>query len=212
VESVNIFSDFLNHFRLPPPAPLPIPAMGDTAEPVDDILTDTFDDTPEAFESYVESLTIAEPSVRDVRWLRACVELAPIFSTCTRRQYAAFIISANGRVVGFGYNGSPPGQAHCNEGACPRAFSDVPHGSPYDSGEGRCIAVHAEANALLFSDTTARHGATLYVNGAPCPDCAKLIAGSGVARVVHLADDLTADNRLEAMGIEVVQLTSDALA
>jgi hypothetical protein len=33
-----------------------------------------------------------------------------------------------------------------------------------------------------------------------------------VARVVHLADDLTADNRLEAMGIEVVQLTSDALA
>lgn len=150
-------------------------------------------------------------SKKDIKWLSACVAGAPIFSTCTRRQYASFIISSNGRVVGFGYNGSPPGQPHCNEGACPRASSNVPHGSQYHSGEGRCIAVHAEANALLFSDATERQGSTLYVNGPPCPDCAKLIASSGVSRVVHLADDNVVENHLVDMGVEVVAIEVDHL-
>ena len=142
---------------------------------------------------------------RDNKWLEACKTLASIFSTCSRRQYAAIIVAPNGRLVGFGYNGSPPGQPHCNEGACPRANSNVPPGSQYASGEGRCIAVHAEANALLFSDATARQGATLYVNGPPCPDCAKLIAASGVVRVVHYVDDTyTIPNNLTSMGIDVV--------
>jgi dCMP deaminase len=155
--------------------------------------------------------SLTKGNLRDVRWLSACALLAPVFSTCTRRQYASFVISESGRVVGFGYNGSPPGQAHCNEGACPRAFSDVAHGSPYDSGPGRCIAVHAEANALLFSDATARQGATLYVNGPPCPDCAKLIASSGVSRVVHAHDPNVVENGLADMGIQVISLNLEDL-
>lgn len=143
---------------------------------------------------------------RDDKWVRATQELAGIFSTCSRRQYAAVVVSPAGRVVGFGYNGSPPGQPHCVDGACPRASSTVPSGSPYDAGDGRCIAVHAEANALLFSDATARQGATLYVNGPPCPDCAKLIAASGVRRVVHVADDSYPANGLTEMGVEVVEV------
>lgn len=143
-------------------------------------------------------------SSRDSKWIKATQELAAIFSTCSRRQYAAVIVTPTGRVVGFGYNGSPPGQPHCVDGACPRASSSVPSGSPYDSGEGRCIAVHAEANALLFSDATARQGATLYVNGPPCPDCAKLIAASGVTRVVHIPNDAYPPNGLTEMGVEVV--------
>jgi dCMP deaminase len=130
-----------------------------------------------------------------------------LFSTCTRRQYAAFIVDPTGRVVGFGYNGSPPGQAHCTDGACPRANSSVAHGSPYDAGEGRCIAVHAEANALLFSDATARAGGTLYVNGPPCADCAKLIAASGIARVVHTPDDAYPTSTLDELGIERLEMT-----
>lgn len=144
---------------------------------------------------------------KDFLWLRSCVLLSMLFSTCTRRQYAAFIIDPTGRVVGFGYNGSPPGQAHCTDGACPRASSAVPHGSPYDAGEGRCIAVHAEANALLFSDATARTGATLYVNGPPCADCAKLIAASGITRVVHTPDEAYPTSILDDLGIERVELT-----
>jgi dCMP deaminase len=132
-------------------------------------------------------------SARDLRWLTACTTLAPVFSTCERRQYVAFLIDPNGRVVGFGYNGSPPGQPHCAEAPCPRLSSTVAHGSAYDGGAGRCIAVHAEANALLFSDPTARRGATCYVNGPPCADCAKLLVAGGVTRVVHTADDAYPD-------------------
>jgi len=144
---------------------------------------------------------------KDALWLRSCQLMALLFSTCTRRQYAAFVIDPSGRVVGFGYNGSPPKQGHCVDGECPRAHSAVEHGSRYDEGPGRCIAVHAEANALLFSDATARQGATLYVNGPPCPDCAKLIAASGVSRVVHTPDDGYPASTLEGMGIEVTVLS-----
>lgn len=144
---------------------------------------------------------------KDATWLRACSVLSLLFSTCTRRQYAAIIIAPTGRVVGFGYNGSPPGQPHCTDGACPRAHSAVEHGSPYDAGPGRCIAVHAEANALLFSDATARAGATLYVNGPPCVDCAKLIAASGITRVVHSPDPDYPASTLDELGIERVEIT-----
>jgi dCMP deaminase len=145
----------------------------------------------------------SELASRDYRWLTACHQLAPVFSTCQRRQYAAFLVDPHGRVAGFGYNGSPPGHAHCEQAPCPRLGSDVPHGSPYDSGAGRCIAVHAEANALLFSDATARRGATCYVNGPPCADCAKLLVAGGVVRVVHTFDAAYPDACVE-LGLETV--------
>lgn len=140
---------------------------------------------------------------RDERWLSACALLAPLFSTCERRQYAAFLVDPGGRVVGFGYNGSPPGRPHCGDAPCPRLSADVPPGAPYDAGPGRCISVHAEANALLFSDQVARAGATLYVNGTPCPDCAKLIAAAGVVRVVHVATP-GAEDACGPLGLEVL--------
>lgn len=57
--------------------------------------------------------------------------------------------------------------------------------SNYDSGPGRCISVHAEQNALLYSSRTDVEGATIYVTGRPCPTCARLISGSGIIRVVY---------------------------
>lgn len=122
--------------------------------------------------------------MKDEKWLMACDEMAQIFSTCDKRKYAAFILAPNGRVVGFGYNGSPPGHAHCNQGACPRLQENSPNGSNYDN----CIANHAESNALIWSDINARQGGTLIVNGPPCYGCSKLIASSGIARVVHYID------------------------
>lgn len=122
--------------------------------------------------------------MKNEKWLAACDQMAQIFSTCDKRKYAAFVLAPNSRVVGFGYNGSPPGHAHCDQGACPRLHSNSPHGSTYDN----CIANHAEANALLYSDSYARQGGTLIVNGPPCYGCSKLIASSGVTRLVHYVD------------------------
>lgn len=121
---------------------------------------------------------------KNLKWLNAVESLSRIFSTCAKRQYACIIISPNGRVCGFGYNGSPPNHPHCDQGHCPRLAQNSPNGSSYDN----CIANHAEANALLWSDISARQGGTLIVNGPPCFNCCKLIASSGIKKVVHFAD------------------------
>jgi dCMP deaminase len=122
---------------------------------------------------------------RDGKFLRMCLANAPIFSTCSRRQYFAVVTGPEGRLVGTGYNGAPPNMTHCIDGGCPRAQAEgVVPGVAY----GNCVAVHAEANAIIWSDRTARKAGTLYVNGPPCWDCGKLIAGSGLARVVFTYD------------------------
>jgi dCMP deaminase len=67
-------------------------------------------------------------------------------------------------------------------------------GEPY-TGAQSCIAVHAEANALIHGDATRYRGGTIYVvsigpdgklheSQAPCDGCANLIAGGGVVRTV----------------------------
>lgn len=152
----------------------------------------------------------------EMQWLQACRMLAPLFSTCSRRQYFSVVIGVDKRVVGVGYNGAPAGMVHCVDGGCPRGASDVPHGSSYSSSAGFCIAQHAEAGALLHSDPTRRRGGTVVVNGPPCFECARLIASSGVARVVHLLD---ADyggwgevaQFLTGAGVEVSSISAAAL-
>jgi dCMP deaminase len=141
------------------------------------------------------------------QWLQACALLAPLFSTCAKRQYFAVVLAPNKRVVGTGYNGSPPGMAHCVDGACPRLHEDSKNGSSYDN----CIAQHAEMGALLYSDAGLRQGGTIIVNGPPCMGCAKMIASSGLARLVCSKDESYAQWAdikffLTSAGVEVVEL------
>lgn len=136
------------------------------------------------------------PTQRDWKWLRLCEFAAKEFSTCGKRQYFSIVLDRDGRVVGTGYNGSPPGIPHCIDGHCPRFQEGSPSGSSYDN----CISIHAEENALIWSDRTARVGGTLVINGTPCWGCGKKIAGSGVHRLVYLRDESYADlPRVEAI-------------
>jgi len=100
-------------------------------------------------------------------------------SNCSRRRVGAVLVQRR-RVRSTGYNGPPSGYGHCQDGRCPRANSDSAMSLGYDN----CVAIHAEANALLFSDVADRSGAALYSTAAPCFSCAKLIANSGVTEVV----------------------------
>ncbi len=100
-------------------------------------------------------------------------------SNCSRRKVGAVIVQDR-RIRSTGYNGPPSGYGHCDAGACPRAVGQTVMGRAYDD----CVAIHAEANALLFADHDDREGATLYSTAAPCFSCAKLIANSGIAEVV----------------------------
>ncbi|MGI8575463.1 MAG: deoxycytidylate deaminase [Egibacteraceae bacterium] len=101
-------------------------------------------------------------------------------SNCVRRKVGAVVVSDR-HIRSTGYNGPPSGYGHC-ELACPRGRSQRELGDPphYDD----CVALHAEANALLFSAPADRAGATLYTTAAPCFACAKLIANAGIVEVV----------------------------
>lgn len=107
---------------------------------------------------------------------------------CTRRRVGAVIIDEFRRIVGTGYNGAPPGQPGClTAGACPRgrmSKTEVAPLSSYDTGVGACIANHAEANAIMFSQPADRRGATIYCTDAPCDGCKRIMNGSGLARAV----------------------------
>jgi dCMP deaminase len=100
-------------------------------------------------------------------------------SNCIRRQHGAVIVRKR-RICSTGYNGPPSGHPHCDEGACPRAQADTPSGWGHDN----CIAIHAEANAILYSSPAERDGSSIYITGVPCFTCAKLIANSGITEVV----------------------------
>lgn len=120
---------------------------------------------------------------KDIQYMKLCFSIANIFSTCSKRQYGAILVDDYGHVVGIGYNGGPSGIQHCVDGGCPRLFENSPNGSSYDN----CIAVHAEANALLHSDYSSQP-TKIYVNGPPCFSCAKLIANSTVKQVFFVED------------------------
>jgi deoxycytidylate deaminase len=112
----------------------------------------------------------------DDTWM-AIAEIMARRSPCDKRQIGAVIVSATNRVLATGYNGPPAGwddNWHCYRD-CPRFRGD-------DTYFG-CPALHSEANALMFLDRRDCEGATLYVNGTPCMDCAKLISNSGVTTV-----------------------------
>lgn len=113
---------------------------------------------------------------------------------CTRRTASAVVVK-NNRIVSTGYNGAPAGNPGClSAGACPRGqltTEELASYTSYDSGPGFCIAVHAEANALLYASREQTEGATMYTwanlpKTEPCVGCWRLIAGAGITRCVWL--------------------------
>lgn len=100
---------------------------------------------------------------------------------CERRRVGAVVVKDR-RIRATGYNGAPAGEPGCS--TCPRRTSGLPPGSSYDTGAGVCVAIHAEANALLYCDRGDLYGATLYITTDPCDGCLKLIRATGVTRVV----------------------------
>lgn len=110
----------------------------------------------------------------DIAWKMA------LRSNCIRRQIGAVVVDGTNRIVATGYNGPPAGLGIECASSCPRALYAGRQPTDYRN----CISIHAEANALLFCDRRDREDGTIYVVEAPCYDCAKLIANSGLSTVV----------------------------
>ena len=106
-------------------------------------------------------------------------------SRCVRAKVGTVVVDPYNRVVATGYAGPPgnmplTGEMCCDW--CPRA--NVPSSGSVHRMYDDCVASHSEMNALMFCDKREAAGGTLYVNGAICFTCAKVIANSGVERVV----------------------------
>lgn len=124
-------------------------------------------------------------------WDEYFLEIAGVVSLradCRRRQHGAVVVSADRRIVGTGYNGAPSGEPGCLSGACPRgllSYEELQSMSSYETGPGRCISIHAEANALLYAGRDKTVGATIYITGEPCSGCVKLIRAAGISKAVY---------------------------
>lgn len=126
-------------------------------------------------------------------WALGLADAVARRADCTRRQVGAVALAPDHRVLGTGYNGLRAGVPGCaTAGACPRgqvSYDQIPAGATYVAGEGVCPALHAEENCAFYLSSEQRRGATLYVTDAPCPNCTRLLAGSGFARVVWRDED-----------------------
>ena len=107
------------------------------------------------------------------------LDLVSARSTCRRRQVGAIITDGRGHVLSTGYNGVPSGEVHCTDEPCPGALDQA-------GDTRRCMAVHAEQNALLQCAELFRAN-RFYVTCAPCFTCAKMILNTPIRLVVVTA-------------------------
>jgi dCMP deaminase len=109
------------------------------------------------------------------------------------------VIVRERNILSTGYNGSIAGMPHCD---------DVGHMME----DGHCVAtIHAEANAILQAakNGVMIAGAAIYVSASPCWNCFKMIANSGLKRIVF--GEFYRDERIfevaEKLGIALVDLS-----
>ena len=148
----------------------------------------------------------------DLHWLKVAGTIAEQ-SKCDKRGIGAVVLK-DGRVASTGYNGAPAGFPDHGTQSCKEFCPAAMNGQRASCNDfENCVAVHAEINALLFTNRDDLRGATIYVPYSICLSCAKAIANSGIVRVVwrpgrvsKRVDDARTENYLRICGIEVRHL------
>ena len=117
--------------------------------------------------------------------------------TCARRKTGCILVNDRNHVLATGYNGKKSGTIECFKSPCSGA--DAPSGQRLDE----CMAIHAEANALLqCRDVYEIY--TAYCTTAPCIHCVKLLSNTSCKRIIFLDDyphsDVSAKEWVDAEG------------
>ena len=113
-------------------------------------------------------------------WDQYFLKLAMLASeraTCPR-MHCGCVLVKDKNVVATGYNGSIPGDDHCEDVGCLVV-------------DNHCIRTnHAEMNALMQAARRGHSvdGASAYVTNMPCTTCAKALIAAGIKRVVIFSD------------------------
>lgn len=134
----------------------------------------------------------------DKAYLKMALEWAKL-SYCKRKQVGALIVKDR-MIISDGYNGTPSG------------FENV---CEDDEGKTKWYVLHAEANAILKTASSAHNckNGTLYITLSPCRECSKLIHQSGIRRVVFIDrySDTSGIEFLHKAGVEVLQINKEDL-
>ncbi len=113
-------------------------------------------------------------------WDEYFMKLAMIASeraTCPR-MHCGCVLVKDREVIATGYNGSIPGDAHCEDVGCLVV-------------DNHCVRTnHAEMNAIVQAARKGHiiDGGTAYVTNMPCTTCAKALIAAGIHRVVIFSD------------------------
>ena len=107
-------------------------------------------------------------------YLDICSRIAHM-SHAKRAKVGALLVKDN-NIISMGWNGTPSGF----DNECEAINTD---GDLVTKPE----VLHAESNCIMkvAQSTQSSLGSTMYITISPCMDCAKLIAQSGVKRVVY---------------------------
>ncbi len=131
------------------------------------------------------------------QWDEYFLKLAMLASeraTCPR-MHCGCVLVKNKNVITTGYNGSIPGDDHCDQVGCLIV-------------DNHCVrTVHAEMNALIQAARRGHSvdGATAYVTKMPCTTCSKAVITAGIKRVVVFSDyhDTLALKFFEKAGVKI---------
>ncbi len=127
--------------------------------------------------------------------------LASERATCPR-MHCGCVLVKDKNVIATGYNGSIPGDDHCEDVGCWVV-------------DNHCIRTnHAEMNALMQAAKKGHSvdGSIAYVTNMPCTTCAKALIAAGIKRVVVFSDfhDTLAVEFLKKANINIDKLSKPA--
>lgn len=127
---------------------------------------------------------IKNPRLTRLSWDETFMNMALIAaerSACRYHATSTIIVDENKRVVSIGYSGPTVGDLHCIEVGCAKIDGD-----PITKKLRRCRGAHAEINAIINAQDTARlRGATAYSCLMPCFDCMKAFNNAGIKEIVY---------------------------
>lgn len=116
--------------------------------------------------------------------------------TCPRASVGAVVVSGRNRILGTGYNGSPPGHPHCLDVGCKTIEVEK---------KTYCIrTIHAEINSIL-TVVDQSDSLVLYSTHRPCFECMKVIVAKGITEIVY-SEEYT-DPKWKAIENEYSQIT-----
>ena len=131
--------------------------------------------------------------------------LASERATCPRMHCGAVLVK-NKNVIATGYNGSIPGDEHCEDVGCLLV-------------DNHCVrTVHAEMNAIVQAARRGHtvDGATAYVTNMPCTTCAKSLitrslGGSSAITLMVRGREFGASMRKRASAALDMRADSDSM-